>query len=117
MDILSSAALWSFVGGATYSGTRYTTAVWGGREIGPRAQRLALAQFVIALVVTPFAGHALTPIALDLFPRATANSSALMIGLAFNAVWPMLVEPKAMRTLAAELLSGLAGRIMPGGGT
>lgn len=113
-DLVGSAALWGFVGGVGYSGTRLTTALWGGREISPRARRLAVAQFVIALFLAPFAAHAITPIILGIYPEATQPSTALIVGLSFNAVWPLVMEPAFLRRLIADLARGLADRLTPG---
>ena len=112
--VFGSAAFWGFVGGVGYSGTRLSTALWGGREISARARRLAIAQFAIALFLAPFAAHAGTPIVMGLFPQATLQSTALLVGLSFNAIWPLLVEPQFLRQLVADLARGLADRLNPG---
>lgn len=109
-----SAAFWGFVGGVGYSGTRLSTALWGGREISARARRLAVAQFMIALFLSPFAAHAAAPIVLDMIPRATLQATAFLVGLSFNAIWPLLVEPQFLRQLIADLARGLADRLNPG---
>lgn len=111
---LWSAAFWSLIGGVGYAGTRLTTALWGGREISPRARRLAVAQFVLALILSPAAGSVLTPVALGVMKDATAPATAFVIGLVFNAVWPVLVEPAFVRNLIADLARGLAARLSPG---
>ena len=79
LSVFGSAAFWGFVGGTGYSGTRLTTALWGGREISARARRLAIAQFIIALFLSPFAGHAITPLVLGIFPQATLPSTAFLV--------------------------------------
>lgn len=113
-SLFGTAAFWGFVGGAGYSGTRLTTALWGGREIGARARRLAVAQFVIAVLLSPFAAHAITPIILGLAPKMTMPSTALLVGLSFNAVWPLVMEPAFLRKLIADLARGVADRLAPG---
>lgn len=114
LNLVGSAALWGFVGGAGYAGTRLATALWGGKEISARAQRLAVAQFVLAMMLAPFAAHAFAPIIVTYFPKATIPSTALMIGLSFNAVWPLLIERGFLRQLIADLARGLADRLTPG---
>lgn len=114
LSVIGPSAIWGLVGGVGYAGTRLTTALWGGREISPRARRLAVAQFGLAILLAPFAAHAFTPIVLSLFPRATAPSTALLIGLLFNAVWPLVVEPRFLRTLIADMARGLAARLSSG---
>lgn len=113
-QFVGSAALWGFVGGAGYAGTRLATALWGGREISGRAQRLAIAQFLLAMLLAPFAAHAFTPIAMAYFDKATVQSTGLMIGLSFNAIWPLLIERGFLRQLIADLARGLADRLTPG---
>lgn len=113
-QFVGSAALWGFVGGAGYAGTRLATALWGGREISPRAQRLAIAQFLLAMLLAPFAAHAFTPIVMAYFDKATVQSTALMVGLSFNAIWPLLIERGFLRQLIADLARGLADRLTPG---
>lgn len=109
-----SAAIWGFIGGAGYAGTRLSTALWGGKEINSRARALALAQFGLSLILAPAAGHAFTPIVIGVIERATVPSTALMVGLCFNAVWPMLMEPKFLRQLIADLARGLADKLTTG---
>lgn len=46
LNVGGAAALWGFIGGVGYAGTRLATALWGGTEIPAQAQRLAWAQFV-----------------------------------------------------------------------
>lgn len=114
MSAFAAAMLWAFVGGVGYAGTRLSTALWGGREITDRARRRSVAQFVLALILAPTAGGAFTPIVLEAFPAATLPSTAFTIGLLFNAVWPLLVEPKFLRTLIADMARGLAARLTSG---
>lgn len=113
-SVFGAAWVWGFVGGAGYAGTRLATALWGGAEIAPQARKLALAQFVLAMILAPFAAHAFTPMALAYFPRATIPPTGLMIGLSFNAVWPLLIERGFLRQLLADLARGLADRLTPG---
>lgn len=108
------AMLWALWGGAGYAGTRLSTALWGGREVTARARRLALAQFGLALMLAPAAGYVLTPWVMAWFPAATLPATAFLIGLVFNAVWPLLVEPQFLRTLIADLARGLASRLSTG---
>lgn len=114
LSVFGTAAFWGFVGGAGYSGTRLSTALWGGREISARARRLAIAQFVIALFLSPFAGQAITPLILETFPKTTLPSTAFLVGLSFNAIWPLLMEPAFLRQLIADIARGLADRLTPG---
>lgn len=114
LTVGGAAALWGFVGGVGYAGTRLATALWGGREIPARAQRLAVAQFVLAMILAPFAAHAFTPLIMAYFPKATIPSTALMLGLSFNAIWPLLIERGFLRQLIADLARGLADRLTPG---
>lgn len=112
MDL--SAALWGFLGGAGYAGTRLSTALWGGKEINGRARALALAQFGLSLLLAPCAAYAFTPIVLGFLDRATVPSTALMVGLSFNAVWPIIMDPKFLRQLVADLARGLADKLTSG---
>lgn len=114
LSVFGTAAFWGFVGGAGYSGTRLSTALWGGREISARARRLAVAQFVIALLLSPFAGQAIAPLILDAFPKTTLPSTAFLVGLSFNAVWPLVMEPAFLRQLVADFARGLADRLTSG---
>lgn len=114
LSVFGSAAFWGFVGGAGYSGTRLSTALWGGREISARARRLAIAQFVIALLLSPFAGHAITPLILETFHKTTLPSTAFLVGLSFNAIWPLLMEPAFLRRVIADIARGIADRLTPG---
>lgn len=113
-DVFAIAAIWAFLGGVGYAGARLSTALWGGREISERARRHAVAQFVLAIVLAPAAGEAFTPIVLASFPRTTLPSTAFLIGLTFNAVWPLLVEPQFLRSLIADAARGIAARLTPG---
>lgn len=113
--MISGSALWGFIGGVGYAGTRLSTALWGGREIAARARALALAQFALAMVLAPAAGHAFTPMVTKALPFATVPATALMVGLCFNAVWPLLMEPKFLRQLIADLARGLADKLTVGG--
>lgn len=113
-NVVGSAALWGLVGGAGYAGTRLATALWGGREISGRAQRLAIAQFLVAILLSPFAAEAFAPVIIAHYPRATVQSTALMVGLSFNAIWPLLIERGFLRQLIADLARGLADRLTPG---
>lgn len=109
-----AAALWGLIGGCGYAATRLSTALWGGREITGRARALALAQFGISLVLAPAAAHAFTPIVLGFIPKANVPATAMMVGLSFNAVWPMLMEPKFLRQLISDMARGLANKLTPG---
>lgn len=113
-ELFGSAALWGFVGGAGYAGTRLSTALWGGIEVSDRARALAFSQFVVALFLSPFAGYAFTPLVLVRFPGLALQPSALMIGLSFNAVWPLLVERGFLRKLVSDFARGLAEKLTPG---
>jgi|GEM_PF-4588245 len=113
-NISGVAALWGFIGGVGYAGTRLATALWGGEEIPVQAQRLAWAQFVLSMILAPFAAHAFTPIVLDAFPAATLPATGLMLGLSFNAIWPLLIERGFLRQLIADLARGLADRLTSG---
>jgi hypothetical protein len=110
-----SAALWGFIGGCGYAGTRLSASLWGGKEITSRARSHAIAQFGLSLILAPAASYAFTPIVLGFLPRATTPSVSLMVGLCFNAVWPLLMEPKFLRQLIADLARGLANKLVPGG--
>lgn len=113
MDLAS--AFWGFIGGAGYAGTRLSTALWGGREINGRSRALALAQFGLSLILAPAAGYAFTPIVIGFVERATVPSTALMVGLSFNAIWPILMDPKFLKQLIADLARGLADKLTTGG--
>lgn len=108
------AALWALTGGTVYAGTRLSTALWGGSEIGRRARRLAIAQFVLALILAPAAGVAITPHVMDALPGSTVASASFVIGLFANAVWPLLVEPNFLRQLVRDMARGLADRLSAG---
>lgn len=113
--VVGSDAFWGFIGGVGYAGTRLATALWGGREITARARKLAIAQFVLSMMLAPAAAHALTPLALSMMTRATHTATALFIGLTFNAAWPLLIKPAFIRQLVADIFRGLAARIAPTG--
>lgn len=106
--------IWGFIGGVGYAGTRLSTALWGGREITGRARALAVSQFVLSLILAPSAAYAFTPMAIGLLPRATMPSTSFMVGLCFNAVWPLLIEPKFLRRLIADMARGLADKLSSG---
>jgi len=110
-DLFGTAALWGFVGGVGYAGTRLATALWGGREVTARARKLAIAQFGLSLILAPAAAHVFTPPLLVVFERATTPSTGFVLGLAFNAVWPLLTEPAFLRQLVADMARGLAARL------
>lgn len=114
LNVGGAAALWGFIGGVGYAGTRLATALWGGTEIPAQAQRLAWAQFVLSMILAPFAAHAFTPIVIGYFSRATVPATALMLGLSFNAIWPLLIERGFLRQLIADLSRGLADRLTSG---
>lgn len=109
--------LWGFVGGVGYAGTRLSTTLWGALEVAPRARNLALSQFVVALFLSPFAGYAFTPLIMAKFPSMALQPTALMIGLSFNAVWPLFVERGFLRKLVSDFARGLANRLSPGADT
>lgn len=111
---IDPAALWSLAGGAVYGGTRLSTALWGGSEIGKRARRLAWSQFALALLLAPVAGAAITPHALEMFPKASVASASFTIGLFSNAVWPILSEPAFLRQLVHDVARGVADRLSAG---
>ena len=114
IDLFDHAAFWGLVGGTGYAGMRLSTALWGGREITRRARNLAVAQFVLSIFLSPFAAHAGTPIILGIWPKANMTSAALMLGLLFNAVWPVVVKPEFMRMMLSELFQILADKLRTG---
>lgn len=114
LTVFDQAAFWGLVGGVGYAGMRLSTALWGGREITARARKLAWAQFVLSIFLSPFAAHAATPIVMGLWPRANMTSAALMLGLLFNAVWPIVVKPAFMRMALAELFQIFADKLRTG---
>lgn len=111
--VLGSNAFWGFVGGVGYAGTRLSTALWGGREIMARARSLAVAQFVLSVLLAPAAAHTLTPLAVGMAPKLTPAATSFFIGLMFNAVWPWLVKPQFIRQLVSELFLGIGRYIAP----
>ena len=111
MLFLDSAALWDAVGGIGYAGTRLSVALWGGAEAGHQARHLAISQFVLAVFLSPFAGYAVTPVLMGAFPWLTMPATAFLVGLSFNAIWPVLVERDFLRTLLADAARGIATRL------
>ena len=106
--------IWGLIGGAGYSGTRLATSLWSGIEVTPESRKLAIAQFLVSILLAPFAAEAITPLVIANYDALTMPPVAFMIGLSFNAVWPMLVERGFLRTVIADTMRGLAGRISPG---
>lgn len=114
LSVFSSAAFYGLIGGVGYAGTRLATALWGGLEVGRRARKLAITQFILSLILAPTAAHAFTPYVLAAVHQATAPATGFIVGLAFNAVWPLVTEPTFLRQLIADLARGLASRMTPG---
>lgn len=114
LSVFGSAAFWGFVGGVGYAGTRLSTALWGGLEIDERARKLAIAQFVLALILAPAAAHVGAPIVTSHFPGFKIAAAGLVIGMLFNAVWPLVTERAFLRTLIADVAAGIAARLNPG---
>lgn len=112
---LYDAMLWGAVGGIGYAGTRFSATLWAGEEVSERARRLATAQFVIAVFLAPFAGHAITPVIIGKMPWLTLPATAFLVGLGFNAIWPVLVERDFLRQLLADVARGMANRLSPRG--
>ena len=110
----ASLLVWGFIGGIGYAGTRLSTALWGNQEIEPHAQRLALAQFLVALLLAPSAAMTLTPWLVILFPSAPQQPVAFIVGLSFNAIWPIMTERGFIRKLIADFMRGFANRLTPG---
>lgn len=108
---IDPAALWALAGGTVYAGSRLSTALWRGVEVTIQAKRLAIAQFVLALILAPVAGAAFTPTLLAIFPKTTCPPVALIVGLFVNAIWPILAERNFLRTLLSDLFRGLANKI------
>lgn len=106
-----AALVWGLVGGVGYAGTRLSTALWGGLEISGRARALAIAQFAVAVLLAPAAAYVFTPTLREVYPSATVPATAFLTGLMFNAIWPLLVEPKFVRQLVADMARGLAARL------
>lgn len=114
VGLLESAFIWGLVGGVGYAGTNLATALYGGAEVEPRAVKLAISQCVIAIFLSPFAAHAGTPLVRQYVSTASVAPVAFLIGLSFNAVWPMLIERGFLRELLASAARGLANRLSPG---
>lgn len=114
LSVFGSAAFWGFVGGVGYAGTRLSTALWGGLEIDERARKLALAQFALALILAPAAAHVGAPLLTDAYPKLKIAAAGLVVGMLFNAVWPLVTERAFLRTLIADLAAGIAARMTPG---
>lgn len=106
-----AALVWGLVGGIGYAGTRLSTALWGGEEITSRARSLAIAQFGVAVMLAPAAAYAFTPMLQGVYSSAPVPATSFLTGLLFNAVWPLLVEPKFVRQLVADMARGLASRL------
>lgn len=113
MPFLDSAALWAAVGGIGYSGTRLSATLWGGDEVTTRARRHAVSQFILAVFLAPFAGYAITPPLMTQFPWLTMPAAAFLVGLSFNAIWPLLVDRDFLRMLLADAARGIANRLTP----
>lgn len=114
VNVLLLDALWGFVGGVGYAGTRLFTTIWGGPEVEARAQRLAISQFIISIMLSPAAAASATP-ALTAYINASSPALvAFMVGLSFNAIWPLLVEKGFLRKLIAETMAMVAEKIRPG---
>jgi len=114
LSVFGTAAFFGFIGGVGYAGTRLTTALWGGREIGDDARKLAIAQFLLAIALAPAAAHVGAPAVVEFYPRLKPEAAALVLGMLFNAVWPLVTERAFLRKLLADLFSGLAARLNPG---
>lgn len=115
IGLLESAFIWGLIGGVGYAGTNLATALWGGAEIEPRAVKLAVSQCVIAVLLSPFAAYAGTPIVRHYVSTDSVAPVAFLIGLSFNAVWPLVVDRSFLRGLLASAARGLANRLAPGG--
>lgn len=115
IGLLESAFVWGLIGGVGYAGTNLATALWGGAEIEPRAVKLAVSQCVIAVLLSPFAAYAGTPMVRQHIATASVAPVAFLIGLSFNAIWPMVIERGFLRELLASAARGLANRLSPGG--
>lgn len=114
LSVFGSAAFWGFIGGVGYAGTRLSTALWGGPEIDVRARRLAISQFVLALILAPAAAHVGAPIVTEAFPALKIAAAGLVVGMLFNAVWPLVTERAFLRKLIADIAGGIAARLTPG---
>lgn len=114
IGFLESPFVWGLIGGVGYAGTNLATALYGGTEIELRAVKLAVAQCLIAVFLSPFAAEAGTPMVLHYFASASVPPVSFMIGLSFNAVWPVLVERGFIRKLVSDVARGLADRLTPG---
>ena len=106
--------IWGLIGGIGYAGTRLSTALWGNQEIEPQARRLAIAQFCLAILLAPAAAMTLTPWLVILFPTAPHQPVAFIVGLSFNAIWPIMTERGFLRKLIADFMRGFANRLTPG---
>lgn len=112
--IVSSNAFFGLVGGAGYAGTRLATAFWGGLEIDERAKKLAMSQFVMSLMLAPFAAHVGAGPLVTMFKGMGHQAASLMIGMLFNAIWPIATERAFLRRLIAESASSLAKKLAAG---
>ena len=112
--VFGSDAFFGFIGGVGYAGTRLATALWGGAEIDHRARKLAVAQFVLALILAPAAGHVGAPVIVAMWPNMKPPAAALLVGILFNAVWPLVTERAFLRKLIADVAAGIAARMTPG---
>ena len=106
--------IWGLIGGIGYAGTRLSTALWGNQEIEPNARALAIAQFVLAIILAPSAAMTLTPWLVILFPNAPQQPIAFIVGLSFNSIWPIMTERGFVRKLIADFMRGFANRLTPG---
>lgn len=106
--------IWGLIGGIGYAGTRLSTALWGNQEIEPQARRLAIAQFCLAILLAPAAAMTLAPWIVILFPHAPREPVAFIVGLSFNAIWPIMTERGFLRKLIADFMRGFANRLTPG---
>ena len=110
----ASLLIWGLIGGIGYAGTRLSTALWGNQEIDGKARALAIAQFVVALLLAPSAAMTLAPWIVILFPSAPREPVAFIVGLSFNAIWPIMTERGFLRKLIADFMRGFANRLTPG---
>lgn len=114
MNSLLMDVVWGFIGGAGYAGTRLATTLWTGPEVTARARAMAIAQCLISIILAPAAAGAMTPTLTDVWTALRPTPTAFMVGLSFNAVWPLLVEKGFLRKLLSDAMRAAADRMTPG---